>query len=71
MTAYKETLRITYDASSRDPLDSNTQPIEVASLSMLIKFEGHDATKNRKDFLLTAQSEIKKNKEKRRPKRGG
>ncbi|KAJ3184547.1 Protein T2 [Geranomyces variabilis] len=69
--AFKETLRITYDASSRDPNSSNTQPVEPASFSMVIKFDGHDAAKHRRDFLITAQSEIKRNKELRRQRKGG
>ncbi|KAI8912177.1 Dbl homology domain-containing protein [Powellomyces hirtus] len=65
--AFKDSVRITYDASKRDPLDSFTQPVEPASFSMVVKFEGHDATKHRKDFLMAVQSEIKKNRDQRRP----
>ncbi|KAJ3004923.1 serine/threonine-protein kinase HAL4/sat4 [Thoreauomyces humboldtii] len=64
--AFKDSLRITYDATRRDATDSFTQPVEPASFSMVVRFEGHDATKNRKDFLMAVQSEVKKNRESRR-----
>ncbi|KAI8823069.1 rho guanine nucleotide exchange factor [Fimicolochytrium jonesii] len=67
--AYKHTIKITYDANRRDPKDSNTQPVEQASFSMVVQFEGMEATKNRKDFLMALESEIKKNKETRRAKK--
>ncbi|KNC99953.1 uncharacterized protein SPPG_05326 [Spizellomyces punctatus DAOM BR117] len=64
--AYRDVVKVTHDPSKRDPSDSSTQPLEPGGFSMLVRFEGMDATKNRKDFLMAIQSEIKKNQETRR-----
>ncbi|KAI9099887.1 Dbl homology domain-containing protein [Phlyctochytrium arcticum] len=67
--SYKDSVKVTYDPTKRKPSDSNTQPIEPGAFSLVVRFEGMDAVKNRKDFLMAILSEIKKNKESRGQRR--
>ncbi|KAJ3274669.1 Protein T2 [Borealophlyctis nickersoniae] len=62
--AMKDVIKITHDPSRRGP-DSYTLPPDVPGGTLIFKFDGFEAARNRTQFVMAMQSEMKKHKENR------